>query len=66
MGQDAMGGMAGPLYSGGINIGSTLNGFVYIPFSLACGIIMQDANGVNWLLQIGTDGRLSTGVQVTF
>jgi hypothetical protein len=62
----SVGDMIGPLYSGGINIGGTVNGFIYIPFSLNCGIIMQDGNGVNWLLQMGTDGRLQGGVQITF
>jgi hypothetical protein len=55
-----------PIYSGGIVVGAQVNGYVYIPFSNNAGIVMQDANGVNWLLQMGTDGRLQGGVKVVF
>ncbi len=45
--------------SSGQVLGLKLNGFTFVPFSQG-GLIMQDASGVNWLLTIGTDGRLST------
>lgn len=54
-----------PLYSGGIVIGCTVNAMLYIPFT-GGGLVMQDSNGINWLMTIGTDGRLNGGVQITF
>jgi len=53
-----------PLYSGGIAIGAQVNAIMYIP--MTGGLVMQDANGVNWLITIGTDGRLKGGVQIVF
>lgn len=49
--------------SSGTIIGTTLLGFVYIPYNQG-GILMQDSSGALWLLQINTDGSLSTS-QVT-
>ncbi len=45
-------------------LGLILNGFTLIPYNHG-GIVMQDSSGALWLLQIGTDGRLSSA-QVTF
>lgn len=51
--------------TGGIVIGVTISGFVYIPWASGQGgIVMGDSAGNLWLLQIGTDGRLSTA-QIT-
>lgn len=58
--------LIGPFYdSGGILVGVAVNGMVVIPNNLAAGIAMQDSSGAWWVLQIGTDGRLST-TPVTF
>lgn len=39
-------------------IGLTIQGYVLI--QPGQGILMQDANLAYWMIQIGTDGRLST------
>lgn len=52
--------------SQGSPLGIGLNGFFIITSpSQGGGIVMQDNNGVLWLLTIGIDGRLSTQA-VTF
>lgn len=49
----------------GVLVGAKINGFAVFPFSLGSGLAMQDSAGNWWLLQIGTDGRIST-TEVTF
>lgn len=52
--------------SNGAPLGVTINGFTLIPWGGGMGgLVMGDSAGNLWLLQIGTDGRLST-TQVTF
>ena len=52
--------------SNGAPLGIVLDGILYLPYSNAQGgLAMQDSAGNIWLLQVGTDGRLST-TQVTF
>lgn len=52
--------------SNGAPLGVTLNGFSYIPYGGGMGgLVMGDSAGGLWLLQIGTDGRLTT-TPVTF
>lgn len=47
--------------SSGTCIGISISGFVYLNQTNGQGgLVMSDANGVLWLLQIGTDGRLSS------
>ncbi len=43
----------------GGQVGIAINAFLFIPFPQG-GIIMQDSAGAYWLLQIATDGSLST------
>lgn len=51
--------MAGFYSTTGQQIGIALNGYLYIPYAKG-GIVMQDSSGANWLLQIATDGSLTT------
>lgn len=51
--------IAGFYATGGQQIGISLNAFFYIPFQQG-GIVMQDSSGARWVLQIATDGSLTT------
>lgn len=44
--------------TGGTLLGVTITGYVFVPYTQG-GIVMQDSSGALWLLQVGTDGRLS-------
>ena len=52
--------------SNGAPLGIAISGFTLIPWGGGMGgLVMSDANGNFWLMQIDTDGRLSTS-QVSF
>lgn len=53
--------VAGFYSSTGQEIGLAVNGFLYIPWGQG-GIVLQDSAGALHLLQMGTDGRLTSVV----